>query len=230
MKKILLLLTLATCLNFAVNAQDKSVSYGVKAGLTFPKWAVSGQEAQQIPDAQSTPSFFFGGFADIAISQQFSVQPGISIIGKGVKYKETGTGVEQGVPYSYSGSVTISTMYLEIPINAVGKIPAGPGNVFVGAGPYFGYALSGKTKTKVSVSAGGINGSDSSEDDLEFGSEDGEFKRVEFGLNFLGGYQLKNGLNLNLGYGLGLGNLVNNSTGDGKASNRVLSIGLGFNF
>ncbi|RZK69018.1 MAG: PorT family protein, partial [Pedobacter sp.] len=124
----------------------------------------------------------------------------------------------------------VNTMYLEIPVNVVGKIPAGSGNVFVGAGPYFGYALSGKSKAKVSVSGGGINESDSSKEDLEFGSEDGEFKRVELGVNFLGGYQLKNGLNINFGYGLGLSNLVNNSSGDGKASNRVLSVGLGFNF
>lgn len=230
MKKRILLLTLATGLAFVANAQDKSISYGVKAGLTFPTFALSGSETVDFPDSKANPSFFLGGFVDVVISQQFSIQPGINVIGKGVKYKETATEVESGTTYTYSASATINTLYLEIPVNVVGKIPMGTGNVFVGAGPYFGYALSGKTKAKFSISGGGDSYSDSSTEDLEFGSEDGEYKRIEFGFNFLGGYQLKNGLNINLGYGLGLSNVINNTSGNGKASNRVLYVGLGLNF
>jgi hypothetical protein len=229
MKKTILLLTLAAGLTTAVNAQDKSVTFGAKAGLTFPKLATSGQEAAEFPDPQANPSFFVGGYADIAISSQFSIQPGLSVLGKGVKYKQSGTEIIDGDSYTYAGSATISTLYLEVPVNVVGKIPAGSGNVFVGAGPYLGYALSGKTKSKLSISGAGMNFSESDEEDMEFGSGEDEMKRIEFGVNFLGGYELKNGLSINFGYGLGLSNLVNTS-GDGKASNRVLSVGLGFRF
>jgi len=229
MKKIFLLLALSAGLSFVANAQNKSVTFGAKAGLTFPKLATSGEEAAEFPDPQANPSFFVGGFADIAISSQFSIQPGLTVLGKGVKYKESGTEIIDGDSYTYSGSATVSTLYLEVPVNIVGRISAGSGNVFVGAGPYLGYALSGKTKSKVSVSGGGMSFSDSSEEDMEFGSGEDEMKRIEFGVNFLGGYELKNGLSVNFGYGLGLSNLVNTS-GDGKASNRVISVGLGFRF
>ena len=228
MKKTMLSLSLV--LGLSITAFAQNVKYGVKAGLTFPKIAASGNQVDELPDnAKANPSFFFGGYADIAVSSQFSVQPGISLIGKGSKFEETESGVEEGIAYSGTAKFTLSTMYVEIPVNLVGKVPAGPGDLFFGAGPYLGYAVSGKSKTKVSLNIGGNQMSESEEEDVEFGSNEDQMKRIEYGVNFLGGYQLKNGLNFNVGYGLGLSNLANNS-GDGKISNRLFCVGVGFSY
>src|SRR5690606_6333435 len=112
-----------------------------------------------------------------------------------------------------------SIMSLDIPVNAVAKFPTGgSGNFFIGAGPYVGFGLSGKYK--------GEDANGKFENDIEFGSGEGkDLKRTDFGVNFLAGYQLTNGFQINAGYGLGLTNLAPNS---GSIKNRVWSVGIGF--
>lgn len=213
MKKILLLLTLAAGLNVAANAQDKPVSFGVKAGVAFPNISFSAMGTSASLDSKTT--FYIGAVADVKVSSMFSVQPGLTFMSKGTKsgnafFDENDSGLE--------GSINIS--YLELPVNLVANFNAGTGKFFVGAGPYAAYALSGNGK------AGGVK------EDMPFGSNDGEFKRFDFGLNFLAGYQLTNGLNIHAGYGLGLGKIMNDeSSGINLATkNKVFSVGLGFMF
>src|SRR5690606_28074707 len=149
---------------------------------------------------------------------QFSIQPGISLQGKGAKYEGTDADLD------VSGSVSTNLMSIEIPVNAVYYIPAGTGNAFLGSGPYVGFNVSGQNK--VEGTWGDFAGS--GEGDIEFGSGDGETKRGGAGANFMASYTMSNGLLINAGYGLGLTSLNNASASDNKFSNRVLSFGIGF--
>ncbi len=206
MKKIVLLLTLAAGLSVAVNAQDKPVSFGVKAGIAFPNLVYSASGLSASADAKT--SFYVGGIADVKVSPIFSVQPGLTFMNKGTKSDALDAGA------------SINFSYLELPVNLIANFNAGPGKFFIGAGPYAAYALSGNSKA------------DGVKEDAEFGSGEEQVKRMDFGVNFLTGYKLTNGLNLHAGYGLGLNNLSNISE-DGmtlKVKNRVFSVGLGFNF
>jgi len=115
-------------------------------------------------------------------------------------------------------------MSIEVPVNAVYYIPAGTGNVFIGAGPYIGFNVSGKVKTK--GQEGGI--SIDEKNNIKFSGDEKDMNRIDAGANFLLGYKLENGLLINGGYNLGLTNLVPNVTD--KISNRVLSFGIGFQF
>jgi Outer membrane protein beta-barrel domain len=219
MKKIFIL-SFVTLISFTAFAQKGSnIKFGVKAGVTFPTFAVSGSD-QEESKPKSITSLFFGGNVDFAVSPIFSIQPGLSIIGKGVKISEN----------DGNGSSLIFTrnvMYLEIPVNAVANFKAGSGKFFIGAGPYVGFAISGKDK--VEATDGGQ--SMSVTNTLKFGTaNDSDLKSTDFGLNFLGGYELSNGLNINAGYGLGLTNLNPKSDENDKGSNRVFSVGLGFSF
>jgi len=65
---------------------------------------------------------------------------------------------------------------------------------------------------------------------LEFGSDEAkdDYKSTDFGLNILAGYELKNGINLGVNYGLGLSNLINFDAA--KMRNRVFSLSVGFKF
>ena len=211
MKKILLLLTLAAGLTTAVNAQDKPVSFGVKAGVAFPNLTFSAMGTSVSLDSKTT--FYVGGIADIKVSKMFSVQPGLTFMSKGTK-----SGGALFEDEDMDASINIS--YLELPVNLVANFETGSGKFFVGAGPYAAYALSGNGK------------SDGVKEDMPFGSNDGEFKRMDFGLNFLAGYQLTNGLNFHAGYGLGLGKIMNDESSgiDVAVKNKVFSVGLGFNF
>ncbi len=203
MKKFFLLLTLATALNFGANAQDKKVSFGVKAGLAFPNldFATSGVSL----NLTAKTSFYVGAVADVKVSNIFSVQPGLIFSSKGAMFKSPGI-----------DDISFNFDYLELPLNLVANFQAGPGKFFAGAGPYAAYAISGNQK------AGTVTV------DADFGSDDDEFKRMDVGLNLLTGYQLKNGLSLNVGYGIGLGNIYNDSSTTVK--NKVFSVGLGFMF
>ncbi|WP_293915056.1 MULTISPECIES: porin family protein [unclassified Sphingobacterium] len=198
MKKILLSLGAAFLLAAGAQAQ---VSYGIKAGLNLPKMTVSSGNAS-VSTSTST-NFYLTGYADLPVAPSFSIQPGLSLQGKGGKSKITDN-IESKT----------DLMYLEVPVNAVYYIPAGAGNVFLGAGPYVGYGISGKTKT------GDVK------TDVEWG-DDG-IKRFDFGINTMLGYKLSNGFLINAGYGFGLTDISGASNGSVK--NNVLSFGVGFQF
>lgn len=207
MKKVLLSLCAALLMAAAAQAQ---VSYGIKAGLNFPKLKFSGDNASITSDAST--NFHVTGYANIFAAPNFAIQPGLSLQGKGGKFSDG------DIFEIEEGSGTINLMSLEIPVNAVYYIPAGTaGSVLVGAGPYLGYNISGNGKS------GNVS------EDIEFGSEQGEFKRVDYGINFLAGFKISNGLLINAGYGLGLGNVVN-TVDEVKTRNHVISVGIGFEF
>lgn len=211
MKKVLL--SLGVALLMAAGAQAQ-VSYGLKAGVNLGKLSNVSDAAKDFQ--KNNTSFYVTGFADLPVASQFSIQPGISLQGKGEKFKYDGN--------NYDGSSSTNIMSIEIPVNAVYYIPTGSsGSVFLGAGPYVGFNVSGKNKWDGTTPFASASG----ESDVKFGSADDEVKRIEAGANFMAGYKLSNGFLINAGYGLGLTNL--NNTGDTR-SNRVLSFGVGFQF
>lgn len=216
MKKLLLFpLMFGACI--AANAQKVPVKFGVKAGVNFPTMKV--KQNFYFADRQVSSSFYIGGTADISVGGLFSLQPGINLSGKGAYTKLT-----------YEGSnftSKVNLMYIEVPVNALVNVPVGTGKVFFGGGPYYGVAISGKSKTKGTATVNGESGIIALDKDIEFGVN-GDYKRSDFGVNFLGGYLLKSGLNFHTGYGLGLSDI--SSSSNEKRYNRVFSVGIGFTF
>ena len=207
MKKILL--AFGTAFLLAAGAQAQT-SWGVKAGLNFPKMSLSGGGISD--DSKTNTNFYVSGYASIPAAPNFAIQPGVSLQGKGGKISEQ----VYGDDVLNREDVKTNLMYLEVPVNAVYYIPTGyTGSVFIGAGPYVGLGLSAKNKADGMEMA-----------DVKFGSNENEMKRFDWGFNFQLGYKLNNGFLINGGYGLGLGNLSNV---DGITSNnRVFSVGVGF--
>lgn len=222
MKKILL--SFAAVALFAVGAQAQ-VSYGIKAGVNMGKYSNVDESMKDY--AKFNPSYYLTGYADLSVAPNFSIQPGISLQGKGAKFKNSEGGA--------SVSISQDVMSIEIPVNLVYYIPTGDaGTVFLGAGPYAGYAISGKNKVKWSgitdFEDEGFDTADGSlSTDIEFG-KDKDMKPFDAGVNFLAGFKLSNGFLINAGYGLGLTNLSTSSDSDDKFSNRVISVGIGFQF
>lgn len=213
MKKVLLA-TAAMFLAVGVFAQGQPLGFGLKAGVNFPKYHFSGENSTA--ELNSTTNFHVTAFMDAPLSSNFSVQPGISLQGKGAKLME-------GSFFGNEFDVTQNTMWVEVPVNFVAKLPtANVGHIFIGAGPYVGVGLSGKNK----VASG-----DSSEElgDFKFGKNEDQ-KGFDFGVNFIGGYQLSSGLQINAGYGLGLLDIAPENNGSVKQTNRVFSAGIGFLF
>lgn len=198
MKRILLTMSLAVAVCFGANAQ---IGYGAKAGVNLAKMQFSAEGISMSPS--NITNFYVTGYLDAPIAPSLSIQPGISLQGKGMSIKVL------------DEKASTNLMYLEIPVNFVYYLPAGSGDVFIGAGPYAGFGLSGKEKF------------DGESENVEWGGDDG-LKRFDAGANFLVGYKLSNGFLINAGYGLGLVNAA--PTDEGSVKNRVLSFGVGFQF
>ncbi|MBX9449133.1 MAG: PorT family protein [Taibaiella sp.] len=134
-------------------------------------------------------------------------------VGVGVNM-DLGSGlyVKPGLNYQLLGgktevagvTTTTSMHYLQVPVNLGYRYHFSPdaGSIFVEAGPYIGYALSGKNKIE-GLPTGDI------ENDITFGSEDAETNPFDWGFNFNLGYETPWGVYVKGGYGLGLGNLSN---------------------
>ena len=209
MKK-LLILAIATIIGGSAVAQQK---WGLKAGVNLPKYSFGADDADN-PETESTTNFHVTGYMDAPISSNFSIQPGVSLQGKGTKFVDASDfEIEQ------------NTMWIEVPVNLVGKLPVGGAtHLFLGAGPYAAFAIAGQNKFETAGS--------SSETDLEFGDSDtDDLKGIDFGVNLLGGVQLNSGISLGAGYGIGLTDLRPTGDGEeGKTTNRVLSFSVGFSF
>src|SRR5690606_38480420 len=188
MKKILLSLG-AACL-LAVGAQAQ-VSYGIKAGVNLPKLAdkatFDDADAQKDYDEdqkgvknKAATNFYVTGYAKIGIAPNFYIQPGLSLQGKGGKVEES----ESADGDSWSETTTTNFLAIDIPVDLVYHIPAGAGNVLLGVGPYLGFNISGKAKSKWTETFAGDTESGEATGKLKFGSgkqeykEDGENKYI----------------------------------------------------
>lgn len=145
-------------------------------------------------DTRTRTGFQVGIGMELPASDKLFFNTALLYSSKG--YKFTLLGAEFNAPISY----------VEIPLNLEYKEEVGEVAVFVEAGPYIGIGLSAKVKTG------------SSSEDIDFGSDLGEVKRFDAGLNFGGGVEIEK-LRLGINYGLGLVNLDNSDEASTKLRN-----------
>lgn len=218
MKKQVVLVLLALVGTLSTYAQ---VSFGIKAG--FNNSGISGEGSDL---SKRLSGFHAGGIADISLAENFSLQPQLLFIMKGAKsesYTETIAGVEIKYPEQ-----KLTLNYLELPVNFLYKHEAGAGSIFVGAGPYLGFGLSGKAKADGVDEEGKVKFDGKKSEEL--GEEDENamhLKRLDAGANFLAGYELKNGLLFSVNYSLGLTNLDPDGS---KSKNNYFGISVGYLF
>jgi len=128
-----------------------------------------------------------------------------------------------------SAKIEATLHYLEIPLNAIYTLSTGSGQVQIGAGPYYAVGVSGRLKSEFTIRAEGDHTS-SSDEKVKFGrSDDADFSRHDFGLNFLAGFRFNNGISLNGGYGLGLAD-ISAGADEGSIKSRLFRVGLGYSF
>lgn len=228
MKKIILLggalLLSATTLFAQNNMSGKDARVGIKAGVNLSTLRYSGFDgSSELNDAaKQNVGYNFTVFGDFGVGNNFFIQPGISLQNKGSKFEGSFAGI--------TGERTTNVMAIEVPVNAVLRIPTGTaGALQLSAGPYIGFNVDGKTKT--TITSGAAQGT--TEESLGFGSKsDDDMSGTDFGANFGVGYRLNSGFTLGANYGLGLTNLVPSDarSGDSKATNRVWGFSLGYSF
>jgi len=194
MKKLILGLALvAGTFSFAQKtststAASSPVRFGLKAGLNISTISNS--------DANSKAGFYGGVFANIPVAQDFSVQPEVLYSGMGAKAKE-------------NSNVKLNTDYIAVPVMLQYNLIS---NLYVEAGPQFGFLISAKGK---------VNGNSVDVKD--------NFKTFDFGLGLGAGYYFTQNIGVNVRYTAGLSDIPKNNTDD-ASRNGVFQIGLAYKF
>lgn len=237
MKKKLLTAAIISMMSLGAMAQtnrtttastEKEGNFIIKGGLNLANVSVTSNG--RVNDANTLRTFHVGIGYDIPFSDGFSFQPGLLYTGKGAK---TQFGKE-GDAFYYKA--TSNPMYLEIPLNFVGKIAlTQTSSFYLGAGPYAAMGITGKNK----VDAYTLGVKRYSSNDIVFTNDNpttaqeenygyGKIKRFDYGLNALAGLEFTRfTLGANYGYGLvKLNSGTDNSSSD-KGKNRVWSFTLG---
>ena len=232
MKKTFLCVTAFSLMSLAVMAQAKTApnrgGFIIRGGVNFSNISVT--DNGRVDKANNLTSFHAGIGYDVPLSDYFSLQPGLIFTGKGAK---TQLGKESDNFYYKASS---NPMYLELPVNFVGKIPIGEYSKFyVGAGPYAAAGIAGKNKVETHIV--GVESTSSknivySNDNPATSQEEnygyGKLKRFDYGLNALAGIEFpKFSIGANYGYGLVKINSGTDNSSNDKGKNRVISLSLG---
>jgi hypothetical protein len=199
MKKIILIVCVAVLGVVSAKAQ---LSYGVTAGLA------TSSATGDVDKAAYKLGFHVGALLDYAINDQFSIIPELLFTQRGYKIDE-----------DYS-KLTLNLNYLQIPVNAAYKFSLpNESKLLVFAGPYVGYALSGK----VSPEKG-----DSHKIKIGSGDND-EVKALDLGFNIGVGYQYEK-IFFKLQYNLGFSNIANTENDDYSVKNVNIGVTVGYIF
>jgi len=201
-----------------VSASYAQVKVGVTAGLNASRLENSGDNAAK---SDYKAGFQVGLSTDFGITNNFSIMPELLFSQRGGKSNSTERDVN-GKPISSSTSLTIN--YLQLPVNAACKFDVGNGSkLFVFAGPYLGYGLSGKGKSNIKSEGTKVNLSET----VKFGSKETEMKRIDVGVNAGIVYQYEN-VFFKVQYNHGLTDIDNVKKSSTKNSNFSVSAGYYF--
>ncbi len=186
-------------------AAFSQISFGVKAGLNLANQSYSGDGTGEI-DTKMLPTFQVGGILEIGITEAIAVQSGLSLQGRGFKLDDEILGV--------AFKSTANLLYLQVPAHLLYR-----GNgFFVGAGPYVGYAVSGKVKAEVAGNTDSetLSIGNSVEDDLS---------PIDFGVGIQAGISL-GAIRVGAGFDLGLSDTTpKDAREDGySAKNTAISV------
>ena len=201
MKKVLL--TAATAA-LALGADAQQTRYGFEIGAHLgnvvqelpERGRIEGQDPtstfrKEHVDGRPNVGLRAGLVADFGISDNFSIQPGLQFVMKGVRNEFT---VDlPGAPNTeYQEKMNLN--YIELPIYLQYKTREDGTGFMVGAGPYFGYAFGGKIVSQ-------INDTEVGDRELSFGDNNNDdIKNLDVGVGVNLGYMLPSGVFVR-GYG-----------------------------
>lgn len=192
-----------------VTIVSAQTTLGVKGGVNMSNFY-----GEDVTDNNVKIGFHIGLAADINFAYNSAIQTGLFFTTKGSKYS-TSVG-------EISGDLTVNPMYIQLPVHYAYKIDVMPGTrVVLHAGPYAAYGVGGKSK--ISGSFGNLQG----EEESDVFGDDGFLKRFDAGLGFGVGAEF-GPLLLDLGWDMGLINVLDSDDGDLKTQNAYLSVGYRF--
>ncbi|WP_370898377.1 porin family protein [Chryseobacterium gossypii] len=216
MKKLILGLavtagSLAFSQTTSTSTPVKPVTFGVKAGMNVSSLT----DGADLDDSKSRIGFNAGVFANIPVASSFSVQPEVIYNDLGSKVTRETTVLGNTYKAEYSRNLG----YIAVPV--MFQYNALP-NLYLEAGPEFGFLVSAKDKFKSSTN-GNANGSEITELDKD------DFNTFNFGIGIGAGYYFLPNLGITARYTAGLTDIYKENSGD-SVKNNVFQVGLAFKF
>jgi hypothetical protein len=218
-KKLLLLISIAiSTISFAQTVP----SFGVKAGISSS--GIRGDAVDNFTNlldfakgnitTKDHTGFFAGGYANIPMSENFSIEPGVYYSQKG--YELNGALNLKGLDFlGANAKAVLLSQYVDMPILLKGNF----NGLQIFTGPQISYLAKADLKTTAGVF--GINLLNKTMDATS------QFNRWDVGVTGGIGYQFTNGFNISASYDYGLSKLdANNNV---NAFNRGIKLGVGIN-
>jgi len=166
---------------FASAQEMGKTSYGILGGVNFQNLNGKDYSGDKLENDLKV-GYHIGVNIQIPIAPEFYFQPGLMLSNKGAIHNGS------------NSTTTTGLSYIELPLNLVYKGLLGTGYIFLGVGPYMGYAIGGKVNAEV--------GSDSKDYEIEFTNvvETTDpllvpyYKAFDAGGNIFFGYEMAGGL------------------------------------
>ena len=234
MKKVVVLAVAAVLTaNYAMgqfSIGGKETYIGVRAGLNFNKFGGSdiynylgalGSVYGNL-DVKMTfkPGIQLGAVADVALMDGLSLQPGLLFSQMGSKITTYGEASLMGATFDYESVVFQTLNYVQIPVQFQYRNHYGSNVLWLQAGPYLGFGLGTKYKTKVT-----FNGEKTTET-MSGSFDDANLKMVDLGFGLGIGLEFSGNIQAGVVYNLGIANLID----DGSLKNKGLSLTVTYMF
>jgi len=205
------LVATAIILLFVNIVSAQNIRLGFTGGLTYSNML------EKVGGENSHGKFKIGGtygaLVDAPMQKNGSFQIGVSFTQKGSK-NETGSG-------SDLEKINTRLNYIEIPANVVFKFGKSNGKFLIGAGAAVALGVSGNS----TLESGGTE----VDKDINYGNKnDDDFKTVDFGANFLTGYEFNSGFFIALNYTHGINSLFVSGPDADKLLNQYFGLRIGY--
>lgn len=192
---------------FMVHNVSAQLSIAPEAGYQMSKVRYEIAGSEETGDFKS--GVRFGANIGLGVSDHFILQGGAFFSGKGSELDFLGINMKR------------TFNYIDIPVVLNYMTGVATGNrFFIGAGPYWGYAIGGSNK---------VNGT---KQDINIGSNavSDDLKPLDFGINANVGFLLSGGFYVRGMYAHGITNILPGGNSDNSMRNSTLSLSLGYNF
>jgi hypothetical protein len=207
----------------AIAFAQTNPSFGIRAGVSSA--SMKGEAANSLNDlldftngritTGNHTGFFGGGYVNIPVTGQFSVEPALYYTQKG--YELRGELNLKGLDFlGANAKAKLTSSYIDLPILLKGNF----NGLQVFAGPQISYLAKSDLKTTAGIL--GFNLLNKTMDATE------QFNRWDAGITGGVGYQFANGLNISAAYDHGLSRADKNK--NMEAYNRSFKVGVGISF
>ena len=207
----------------AIAFAQTNPSFGIRAGVSSA--SMKGDAANSLNDlldftngritTGNHTGFFGGGYVNIPVTGQFSVEPALYYTQKG--YELRGELNLKGLDFLGANAKSkLTSSYIDLPILLKGNF----NGLQVFAGPQISYLAKSDLKTTAGIL--GFNLLNKTMDATE------QFNRWDAGITGGVGYQFANGLNISAAYDHGLSRADKNK--NMEAYNRSFKVGVGISF